>query len=102
MSATFLMTFSVSGKIYGRILNERMMKMTDESVGDEQGGFRKGCGCVDQVFELKILVEKVGETSLREKLVQTRKEERRGQQEKTGRKEREKTDFRRELKEDDR
>ncbi len=29
-------------KIYGRILNERMMKITDKSMGDEQGGFRKG------------------------------------------------------------
>ncbi len=28
---------SVPGKIYGRILNERMMKITDKSVGDEQG-----------------------------------------------------------------
>ncbi len=38
---------SVPGKIYGRILNERMMKITDKSVGDEQGGFWKGRGCVD-------------------------------------------------------
>ncbi len=35
---------SVPGKIYGRILNERMMKITDKSVGDEQRGFRKGRG----------------------------------------------------------
>ncbi len=35
---------SVPGKIYGMILNERMMKITDKSVGDEQGGFRKGKG----------------------------------------------------------
>ncbi len=32
---------SVPGKIYGRILNERMMKITDKSVGDEQGSFWK-------------------------------------------------------------
>ncbi len=49
---------SVPGKIYGRILNERMMKVTDKSVGDEQGGFRKDRGCVDQIFAVKILVEK--------------------------------------------
>ncbi len=36
--------------IYGRILNERMMKITDKSVGDEQGGFLKGRGCIDQIF----------------------------------------------------
>ncbi len=45
---------SVPGKIYGRILNERMMTITDRSVGDEQGGFRKGRGCVDQIFAVKI------------------------------------------------
>ncbi len=33
---------SVPGKIYGRILNERMMKITDKSVGDKQRGFWKG------------------------------------------------------------
>ncbi len=49
---------SVPGQIYGRILNERMMKITDLSVGDEQGGFRKGRGCVDQIFAVKMLVKK--------------------------------------------
>ncbi len=44
---------SVPGKIYGRILNERLMKITNKSVGDEQGGFRKGRGCVDQIFAMK-------------------------------------------------
>ncbi len=34
------------------------MKITDKSVGEEQGGFRKGRGCVDQIFTVKILVEK--------------------------------------------
>ncbi len=49
---------SVPGKIYRRILYERLMKITDKSVGDEQGGFRKGRGCLDQIFAVKILVEK--------------------------------------------
>ncbi len=36
-----------------------MMKIvTDNSVGDEQGGFWKGRGCIDQIFAVKILVEK--------------------------------------------
>ncbi len=48
---------SVAGKIYGRILNERMIKITDKRVGDEQG-FRKGKGCIDQIFAVEILVEK--------------------------------------------
>ncbi len=49
---------SVPGKIYGRILNERMMKITHESMGDEQLGFQKSRGYVDKIFAVKILVEK--------------------------------------------
>ncbi len=48
---------SVPGNIYGRILYERMMKITDKSVGDEQVGFRRGRGCVDQIFAMNMLVE---------------------------------------------
>ncbi len=48
---------SVPGTIYGRILNMRMMKTPDKSVSDEQGGFLKGMGCVDQIFAWKILVK---------------------------------------------
>ncbi len=36
------------------------MKITDKSVGDEQGGFRKGRGCVDQIFAVKIVTEMAG------------------------------------------
>ncbi len=49
---------SVPGKIYGRILNERLMKITIKSVGDQQGSFWKGRICVDQIIVVKILVEK--------------------------------------------
>ncbi len=41
------------GKIYVMVLNERMRKVTDNSVGDEQG-FQKGRGCVNQTFAVKI------------------------------------------------
>ncbi len=57
---------SVPGKIYGRILNERMMKITDMSVDDEQV-FLKGRGCVDQIFAVKTLVEKYLEKEKEEK-----------------------------------
>ncbi len=49
---------SVPGKFYERILNERMTKITDESVGDEQEGFRKGRRYIDKIFAVKLLVEK--------------------------------------------
>ncbi len=48
---------SVPGKIYGKILNEKMMKITDKNVSDEQGGFWTGRGCVGQIFAVKILVK---------------------------------------------
>ncbi len=41
---------SVPGKVYGGILTERLMQVTEKKVSDEQGGFRKGKSCVDQIF----------------------------------------------------
>ncbi len=48
---------SVPGKIYGRILIEKLMQVTEKKVSDEQGGFRNGKSCVDQIFVIKMLVE---------------------------------------------
>ncbi len=50
---------SVPGKVYGRILTERLMELTEGKVSEEQGGFRKGRGCVNQIFAMKMLVEDV-------------------------------------------
>ncbi len=47
----------VPGKVYGRILIERLMEVTEGKVNEEQGGFRKGRGCVDWIFTMKRLVE---------------------------------------------
>ncbi len=48
---------SVPGKVYGRILIERLIEVTERKMSKEQGGFRKGKGCVDQIFAMKMLVE---------------------------------------------
>ncbi len=48
---------SVPGKAYARILTERLMEVTEGKVSEEQGGFRKGRGSVDQIFAMKRLVE---------------------------------------------
>ncbi len=48
---------SVPGKIYGTLLTERLMQVTEKKVSDEQGGFRKGKSCVDQIFVIKMLME---------------------------------------------
>ncbi len=45
------------GKVYGMILTERLMEVTEGEVSEERGGFRKGRGCVYQIFAIKVLVE---------------------------------------------
>src|ERR1700755_879090 len=52
---------SVVGKIYGRVLVSRVKELTKERVGEEQGGFREGRGCVDQVFTLRMIGENLRE-----------------------------------------
>ena len=41
---------SIVGKVFGRILNERVKAITDVKVMDEQGGFRAGRGSNDQIL----------------------------------------------------
>ncbi len=48
---------SVPGKVYGRILTERLTEVTEGKVSEEQRGLGKGRGCVDQIFAMKRLVE---------------------------------------------
>ena len=47
------------GKIYARIVSDRLRVVTDSVLMDEQGGFRMGRGCVDQVFAVRQVTEKV-------------------------------------------
>ncbi len=51
---------SVPGKVYGRILTERLMEVTEGKVSEEQRGFRKGRECVDQIFAMKLAEEYLG------------------------------------------
>merc|ERR1739841_243457 len=43
---------SVPGKVYGRILIERVIENSERQIGEEQSGFRKGRSCADQIFVL--------------------------------------------------
>ena len=52
---------SVVGKVYARILSDRLREETNGVVMDEQGGFRPGQGCVDQIFNVRQVIEKVFE-----------------------------------------
>jgi len=47
---------SIVGKVYGRILLNKIG--INERICEEQGGFREGRGCMDQVFTLRMIEEK--------------------------------------------
>ena len=49
------------GKIYAGVLVERVRRVTEGLIGEEQGAFRRGTGCVDQIFTLKQMSEKMEE-----------------------------------------
>ena len=44
---------SAVGKIYAGISVDRARRVIEGLIDDEQGGFRAGRGCVDQIFTLK-------------------------------------------------
>ena len=48
---------SVTEKVFGRVLTEILMEVTEGKVSEEQGRCRKGKGCVDQIFITKMMVE---------------------------------------------
>ena len=50
---------SVIGKVYGRVLINWVRKATEAAIGEEQYGFRKRRGCVDQIFVIKQLCKKL-------------------------------------------
>ena len=49
---------SVVGKVYGKVLVKRIREGTDDVICEEQAGFRKGRGCVDQISAVRQLCEK--------------------------------------------
>ncbi|XP_043922942.1 uncharacterized protein LOC122798228, partial [Protopterus annectens] len=48
---------SVPGKVFNRILLERIKDTTDKKLREEQAGFRKNRSCSDQIATLRIIVE---------------------------------------------
>ena len=49
---------SVPGKVYTRVLQQRMKRYVEDIVAEEQAGFRYGRGTVDQLFVIRQLSEK--------------------------------------------
>ncbi len=43
-----------SNHIVWRLERDEILEATEEKVSEEQGGFRKGRGCVDQIFAMKV------------------------------------------------
>ena len=48
---------SVPGKIFCRIILQRLKQALDRTLREEQAGFRRGRGCVNQIFVLRTIVE---------------------------------------------
>ncbi len=42
----------------GKVITERVQQLTEEKISEEQGGFRMGRECVDQIFSSRMVVEK--------------------------------------------
>ena len=52
-----IMLLSVPGKVFNRILLERIKKAVDPELRDQQAGFRRNRSCADQIATLRIIVE---------------------------------------------
>ena len=49
---------SVVGKVYDRVLINRIRDKTENVIAEVQGGFRRGRGCTDQIFTVRQICEK--------------------------------------------
>ena len=52
---------SVPGKVMCKVLQNRLSTKVDEYLMESQSGFRKGRGCIDHMFAIRLLVEKAKE-----------------------------------------
>ena len=46
------------GKVFARILQDRLQVVTERVLPESQCGFWKGSGCIDMIFTARQLVEK--------------------------------------------
>ena len=49
---------SVGSKLLSNMILFRLRDVVDQVLREEQCGFRKGRGCVDQIFTLRLIIEK--------------------------------------------
>ena len=55
---TGISLLSVPGKVLCKVLQRRLSTKVDEYLMESQCGFRKGRGCIDHMFAIRLLVEK--------------------------------------------
>lgn len=48
---------SLPGKVYGRVVIEKLMACTEHEIGEQHCGFRNGGRCVNHLFAVKNLLE---------------------------------------------
>ena len=54
----------IVGKVFARILQERLQKVVEDMLLDSPCGFRKGQGCVDMIFVARQIAEKTREHNM--------------------------------------
>ena len=52
---------SIPSKILAKIIINRLSNVVDRRLREEQAGFRKGKGCIDQIFALRNIIEQCTE-----------------------------------------
>ena len=52
---------SIPSKIMAKNIVQRLTEAVDEKLRNEQAGFRKGKGCIDQIFALRNIIEQCTE-----------------------------------------
>lgn len=52
-----IILLSVPGKVFNRVILNKMKDLIDAQLRDEQAGFRKDRSCTDQIAALRIIVE---------------------------------------------
>ena len=48
---------SIPSKIFSKIIVQRLTDVVDQQLREEQAGFRRGRGCIDQMFALRNIIE---------------------------------------------
>ena len=51
----------VIGKVVARMIQNRLQVLAEREMPESKCGFRRGCGCADMIFTIRLLIEKAVE-----------------------------------------